>query len=303
MMNIRRIDSTVWRSMLYVPATNEKFIETAHKKEADAIKIDLEDSVKSSEKPRARERIRSAAKAVSKSGADVLIRINRPLRMAVQDIEASVWPEVTGLVLPKTESSDHIGFISEIIAELEYERGMINGHIKLMALIETPRGYNNVRQIAKSSPRLCAIALGQEDFSAEMGIFEPRGVSLLNYLQNVQVAAREARIIPIGYPGLISDFTNLELFESNVIMARKLGFEGGSCIHPKQVSILNKAFTPTHAEIERSEQIIAAYSTALASGEGVIALEGKMIDLAIVARAKRILATRDSIYSKLRKQV
>ena len=99
----------------------------------------------------------------------------------------------------------------------------------------------------------------------------------------------------------ISDFTNLELFKSNVIMARRLGFEGGSCIHPKQVSILNKAFTPTRAEIERSEQIIAAYSTALASGEGVIALEGKMIDLAIVARAKRILATRDSIYSKLRK--
>ena len=302
-MNVRGIDNTVWRSMLYVPATNEKFIETAHEKGADAIKIDLEDSVKMSEKPRARDRVRSAAKAVREGGADVLIRINRPLRMAVKDIEASVWPEVTALVLPKAESSDHIGFISEIIAELEYERGMLNGQIKLMALIETPRGYNNVRQIAKSSPRLAAIAVGQEDFSAEMGIFEPQEVSLLNYLQNVQVAAREAGIIPIGYPGPISDFTDLELFKSNVVMARRLGFEGGSCIHPKQVSILNKAFTPTRAEIERSEQIIAAYSTALASHDGAIALGGKMIDLAIVARAKRILATRDMIYSKISKQV
>lgn len=302
-MNVRGIDNTVWRSMLYVPATNEKFIETAHEKGADAIKIDLEDSVKMSEKPRARDRVRSAAKALREGGADVLIRINRPLRMAVKDIEASVWPEVTALVLPKAESSDHIGFISEIIAELEYERGMLNGQIKLMALIETPRGYNNVRQIAKSSPRLAAIAVGQEDFSAEMGIFEPQEVSLLNYLQNVQVAAREAGIIPIGYPGPISDFTDLELFKSNVVMARKLGFEGGSCIHPKQVSILNKAFTPTRAEIERSEQIIAAYSTALASYDGAIALGGKMIDLPIVARAKRILATRDMIYSKISKQV
>ena len=302
-MNVRGIDNTVWRSMLYVPATNEKFIETAHEKGADAIKIDLEDSVKMSEKPRARDRVRSAAKALREGGADVLIRINRPLRMAVKDIEASVWPEVTALVLTKAESSDHIGFISEIIAELEYERGMLNGQIKLMALIETPRGYNNVRQIAKSSPRLAAIAVGQEDFSAEMGIFEPQEVSLLIYLQNVQVAAREAGIIPIGYPGPISDFTDLELFKSNVVMARKLGFEGGSCIHPKQVSILNKAFTPTHAEIERSEQIIAAYSTALASHDGAIALGGKMIDLPIVARAKRILATRDMIYSKISKQV
>ena len=142
-----------------------------------------------------------------------------------------------------------------------------------------------------------------EDFSAEMGIFEPQEVSLLIYLQNVQVAAREAGIIPIGYPGPISDFTDLELFKSNVVMARKLGFEGGSCIHPKQVSILNKAFTPTRAEIERSEQIIAAYSTALASHDGAIALGGKMIDLPIVARAKRILATRDMIYSKISKQV
>ena len=302
-MKVREIDRTVWRSMLYVPATSEKFIETAHKKGADAVKIDLEDSVKMTEKPRARDRVRNAARAVSRGGADVLIRINRPLRMAVKDIEASVWPEVTALVLPKAESSDHIGFISEIIAELEYERGMLNGQIKLMALIETPRGYNNVRQIAKSSPRLSAIALGQEDFSSEMGIFEPQEVSLLSYQQNVQVAAREAGIIPIGYPGSISDYTDLELFESNVLMARKLGFEGGSCIHPKQVSILNKAFTPTLAEIERSEKILAAYSTALATGDGAIALGGKMIDLAIVTRAKRVLATRDSIYSKLRKQV
>ena len=288
----------VWRSMLYVPATSEKFIEKAHERGADAIKIDLEDAVALAEKPRARTLVRSAAKTVARGGADVLVRINRPLRMAVGDLEASVWPEVHGLVLPKVESADHIGFLAEIITELEDERDMQRGHIKLMALIETPRGYSNVRDIANSSERLSAIALGQEDFSAEMGMVEPEGMSLLSYYQTVQVAAREAGILPIGYPGSIAEFTDLELFKSNALIARKLGFDGGACIHPKQVPILNEAFTPTDDEIDRSERMVAAYDAAMAAGDGAVAFEGKMIDVPVVARAERILSIRDRIKAK-----
>lgn len=297
-MKIEKAIPPVWRSMLYVPATSEKFIEKAHERGADAIKIDLEDAVAPAEKPRARTLVRSAAKVVAKGGADVLVRINRPLRMAVDDLEASVWPEVQGLVLPKVESSDHIGFLTEIITELEEERGMQRGHIKLMALIETPRGYLNVRDIAHSSHRLSAIALGQEDFSAEMGMVEPEGMSLLSYYQTVQVAAREAGILPIGYPGSIAEFTDLELFKSNALAARKLGFDGGACIHPKQVPILNEAFTPTDEEIDRSERMVAAYDAAMAAGDGAVAFEGKMIDVPVVARAERILSIRDRIKAK-----
>ena len=297
-MKIEKAAPPVWRSMLYVPATSEKFIEKAHERGADAIKIDLEDAVALAEKPRARTLVRSAAKTVARGGADVLVRINRPLRMAVDDLEASVWPEVHGLVLPKVESADHIGFLAEIITELEDERDMQRGHIKLMALIETPRGYSNVRDIAHSSERLSAIALGQEDFSAEMGMVEPEGMSLLSYYQTVQVAAREAGILPIGYPGSIAEFTNLELFKSNALIARKLGFDGGACIHPKQVPILNEAFTPTDDEIDRSERMVAAYDAAMAAGDGAVAFEGKMIDVPVVARAERILSIRDRIKAK-----
>ena len=288
----------VWRSMLYVPATSEKFIEKAHERGADAIKIDLEDAVAPQEKPRARTLVRDAAKLVAKGGADVLVRINRPMRMAVADLEASVWPEVQGLVLPKVESADHISFLSEVITELEVERGMVPGHTRLMALIETPRGYSNARDIALSSTRLAAIALGQEDFSAEMGMVEPEGMSLLSYYQTVQVAAREAGILPIGYPGSIAEFTDLDLFRSNALIARKLGFDGGACIHPKQVPILNESFTPTDSEIERSESMVAAYDAAMAAGDGAVAFEGKMIDVPVVARAKRILSIRDRILAK-----
>jgi len=297
-MKIEKAAPPVWRSMLYVPATSEKFIEKAHERGADAIKIDLEDAVALAEKPRARTLVRSAAKTVARGGADVLVRINRPLRMAVGDLEASVWPEVHGLVLPKVESADHIGFLAEIITELEDERDMQRGHIKLMALIETPRGYSNVRDIANSSERLSAIALGQEDFSAEMGMVEPEGMSLLSYYQTVQVAAREAGILPIGYPGSIAEFTDLELFKSNALIARKLGFDGGACIHPKQVPILNEAFTPTDDEIDRSERMVAAYDAAMAAGDGAVAFEGKMIDVPVVARAERILSIRDRIKAK-----
>jgi citrate lyase subunit beta/citryl-CoA lyase len=294
-MKFEKATPPVWRSMLYVPATSEKFIEKAHERGADAIKIDLEDAVALAEKARARTLVRSAAKTVARGGADVLVRINRPLRMAVDDLEASVWPEVHGLVLPKVESADHIGFLAEIITELEDERDMQRGHIKLMALIETPRGYSNVRDIAHSSERLSAIALGQEDFSAEMGMVEPEGMSLLSYYQTVQVAAREAGILPIGYPGSIAEFTDLELFKSNALVARKLGFDGGACIHPKQVPILNEAFTPTDEEIDRSERMVAAYDAAMAAGDGAVAFEGKMIDVPVVARAERILSIRDRI--------
>ena len=297
-MKFEKATPPVWRSMLYVPATSEKFIEKAHERGADAIKIDLEDAVALAEKARARTLVRSAAKTVARGGADVLVRINRPLRMAVDDLEASVWPEVHGLVLPKVESADHIGFLAEIITELEDERDMQRGHIKLMALIETPRGYSNVRDIAHSSERLSAIALGQEDFSAEMGMVEPEGMSLLSYYQTVQVAAREAGILPIGYPGSIAEFTDLELFKSNALIARKLGFDGGACIHPKQVPILNEAFTPTDDEIDRSERMVAAYDAAMAAGDGAVAFEGKMIDVPVVARAERILSIRDRIKAK-----
>ena len=297
-MKVEKAAPPVWRSMLYVPATSEKFIEKAHERGADAIKIDLEDAVAIAEKPRARTLVRSAAKMVARGGADVLVRINRPLRMAVDDLEASVWPEVHGLVLPKVESADHIGFLAEIITELEDERDMQRGHIKLMALIETPRGYSNVRDIAHSSGRLSAIALGQEDFSAEMGMVEPEGMSLLSYYQTVQVAAREAGILPIGYPGSIAEFTDLELFKSNALIARRLGFDGGACIHPKQVPILNEAFTPTDEEIDRSERMVAAYDAAMAAGDGAVAFEGKMIDVPVVARAERILSIRDRIKAK-----
>ena len=135
----------LWRSSLFVPATSERFIAKAHLRGADAIKIDLEDAVAPTEKARARTLVPAVAASVGQAGADVLVRINRPWRMAVADLEASVGADVNGIVIPKIESADHVVFLEEIVAELEAERGLAPGHTCFTLQIETAKGFLNVR--------------------------------------------------------------------------------------------------------------------------------------------------------------
>ena len=285
----------LWRSSLFVPATSERFIAKAHLRGADAIKIDLEDAVAPTEKARARTLVPAVAASVGQAGADVLVRINRPWRMAVADLEASVGANVNGIVIPKIESADHVVFLEEIVAELEAERGLDPGHTSLTLQIETAKGFLNVREIAGASRRNKAISVGNEDFAHMLGMPETISEALIGAMQTVQMAAREAGILALGYPGSIANFSDLDAYRANIARARALGFDGGSCIHPAQVAILNEGFAPTAKEIAEAEGIIAAYDAALARGEGAVAYQGKMIDIPIADRARRTLAQRDRI--------
>ena len=285
----------LWRSSLFVPATSERFIAKAHLRGADAIKIDLEDAVAPTEKARARTLVQAVAASVGQAGADVLVRINRPWRMAVADLEASVGANVNGIVIPKIESADHVVFLEEIVAELEAERGLAPGHTCFTLQIETAKGFLNVREIAGASRRNKAISVGNEDFAHMLGMPETISEALIGAMQTVQMAAREAGILALGYPGSIANFSDLDAYRADIARARALGFDGGSCIHPAQVAILNEGFAPTAVEIAEAEGIIAAYDAALARGEGAVAYQGKMIDIPIADRARRTLAQRDRI--------
>lgn len=285
----------LWRSLLYVPVTNERFVEKAAARGADAIKLDLEDSIPPAEKPAARKALRDAARLISGAGTEVLVRINRPWRLAVQDLEAAVWPEVSGLCLPKLESADHLAFLDETVEELERERGLEVGSIRFMGLIETPRGLNNVREIAKASPRLKGLSLGQEDYSAALGMPSLGPGDLVEDMRLVQRAAREAGILPLGFAGSIAEITDMEAFRASAERARALGMEGASCVHPAQVPILNAVFSPTAEEIETAEAMVAAYDAAMAEGLGAVSFRGKMIDVPVVERARRALVLRDRI--------
>ena len=287
-MSQPRPDLPAWRSMLFVPVTRDKFVASAHTRGADAIILDLEDSVAEAEKPRARTLVPTAAAQVSRSGADVLVRINRPWHQAFRDIEAVVGPGVAALMCPKVESPEHLGVIAELLDTLEAERGLPQGHTRLVALVETADAYFRVREIAKATPRLDALSLGAEDFATALGM-EPIGETLQAPKQTIIIAARAAGILPLGFMGTVADFDDLDAFRATIRRSRKFGFTGASCIHPSQVPILNEEFGCSDAELDRARRMVAAYDAAKAQGLGAVAFEGKMIDVPVVERAQALI--------------
>jgi citrate lyase subunit beta/citryl-CoA lyase len=296
-MSEPRSDLPGWRSLLFVPVIREKFVASAHTRGADAIILDLEDSVPEAEKDRARALVPAAAKEVGKSGADVLVRINRPWHQAFHDIEASVGPRVAALMCPKVESPEHLLVIAELLDAAEAKGGLTAGHTKLVALLETADAYFRVREIAKATPRLVALSLGAEDFALSVGM-EPIGETLEMPKQTVIIAARAAGILPLGFMGTVADFADLEAFRAVVRRSRKFGFAGATCIHPSQLAILNEEYGVSAAELDRAQRMVAAYDEAMAKGLGAVTFEGKMIDVPVVERAKAVIRRAGKMRAK-----
>jgi citrate lyase subunit beta / citryl-CoA lyase len=287
----------VWRSMLFVPVTVEKYVARAAERGADALILDLEDSVPLAEKPRGRDVLQDAAGAVAKNGADVVVRINRPLRMAIPDIEAAVSPTVQALMLTKIESAEHVQMIAEVVDELEVERGMLPGATKLVALVETASAFLRMTEIARAHPRLVALSIGAEDFALSVGML-PEAEGLFFPKQQMIIAARAAGILPLGFIGTVADFRDLDAFRATIRRSRRLGFAGASCIHPSQVAILNEEYRPSPDEVAAAERAVAAYDAATAAGIGAIELDGKMIDVPVIERAKHVLARHRAVLAR-----
>jgi citrate lyase subunit beta / citryl-CoA lyase len=290
-------DLPVWRSMLFVPVTARRFVDGAARRGADAIILDLEDAVAASEKDRARTLVPEAAQIVSRGGADVVVRLNRPLRMTVRDLEAVIGPHVQAVALPKAESAQHVQLVSEIIDELEAERGIAVGTTKMLAMVETCSAFFHINEIAAASPRLVALNLGAEDFATAAGMLpEPEGLFMPK--QMCVFAARAAGIMPMGFVGTVADFSDLEGFRATVQRSRRLGFVGASVIHPSQIAILNEEFRASPAEIEHATRVVAAYDKALVEGVGAVTVDGRMIDVPIVDRAKALLEREAAIVAR-----
>jgi citrate lyase subunit beta / citryl-CoA lyase len=284
-----QIELPAWRSLLFVPIVREKFVASAHRRGADGIILDLEDSVPEAAKERARGLVPTAAREVAKGGSDVLVRINRPWRQAFRDVEAAVGGGVMALVCPKVESPEHLQVIAELLDALEAERGLPIGHTRLVALIETADAYFRAREIAKATPRLVAISLGAEDFALSVGM-EPIAETLQAPKQAVIIAARAAGIIPLGFMGTVADFQDTEAFRALVRRSRKFGFVAASCIHPSVVPVLNEEYGVSPEAAAQARRMIAAYDDAIQRGIGAVTFEGKMIDVPVVERAKAMLA-------------
>ena len=283
----------LWRSLLYVPTNVPRFIEKAHLRGADGIILDLEDSIPPGEKAAARGMLQNAAVAVGQDGADVLVRINQPLELAVRDIEAAISPRVRALQLPKIEGPDHVRLIANLVEQLETERGMQSGHTLFAVMIESANAFLKINEIASSHPRVVAIMIGGEDLSLDLGM-TPAPDTLQYPKQQSVIAARAAGVVPLGLMGTVADYQDLNEVQDNAVRSARFGLEGASCIHPAVVPVLNAAFSPTADDVTSAQRIVIAYDKSIAEGRGSIELDGRMVDVPVVIRAQRLLA-RDAL--------
>ncbi len=284
----------LWRSMLFVPAHLDRFIDGAHTRGADALILDLEDSVPLAEKTQARAKVVSTAARVSRNGAGVLARINANWRLAIRDLEAVVNPAIAAIVVPKVSSAEQLQSISDVITELEAEAGMQAGFTRLVAQIESPAALARLEAIANADNRLVGMSLGSEDFSAAVGM-QPNPDGLLFPSQQIVFAARAAGLLALGFVDSITNFTDLQTFRKTILRARNLGFSGGFCIHPSQVKVMNDGFAPSAEDIVEAQQLIQAHLLALKRGEGAAEFRGKMIDAPVVLRAEAQIRMAEKI--------
>jgi len=288
----------VWRSLLFIPVNNEKFVERGPDVGADALILDLEDSVGPNDKETARALAPDVARRLHERGCEVTVRINRPWRLAVRDLEAVVTPHVAALILPKVDSAAHVRAISETVAELEMERGMAIGTVKLMLIVETAEGYLDMQAIAAADPRAVTLSLGSEDFGLSMGmVSDPE--TLYAPKQQVVACARAAGLVPMGFVGSIAEFRDVEKLREIVRRSKRMGLSGATCIHPNQVMVCNEEFGPSEAEVAQARKIVEAYDIALAEGRGSITVDGKMVDIPVALRAKDVIRLHDAIQARL----
>jgi citrate lyase subunit beta/citryl-CoA lyase len=278
--------------MVSGPVTSSAHVETTWELGADAIMLDLEDTVPPAHKERARSLVRDAVGHAGRGGGDVLVRVNGAWELAEADLEASVWEGVAALIVPKVENAEALCRLDEKIAALESERGISPGTVRLAVTIESVAGLFAVGELVHATPRVVSLTLGAEDFTRDLDV-QPTASgdeTLLAQLQLV-LAARSASISPLyGVLGTLRTLHDLEAVRGVARWASRVGFRGAACSAHSHVAIANEEFAPLPDEVKRSRELIEAYSESTARGDGRIDVRGEIVDTPVVIRAERLLA-------------
>lgn len=273
---------------MFVPGNNPGMMQDAHIYAPDSIMLDLEDSVTMAEKDAARLLVYNALTTIDYGETEMVVRIN-PLNTPYgrKDVEAVVKAGVDVIRMPKTETADEVREVEEEILKVETELGCV-GRTKIMAAIESALGIINAYSIATASKRMMGIALGAEDYCANLKTQRtPGGDELLLARETIVVAARAAGIDALDT--VYSNLNDMETFRKEVELIKTLGFDGKSIINPRQIEIVNEVFAPKEKDIEKALKILAAIKEAEQKGSGVIAVNGKMVDRPVVIRAQRTI--------------
>lgn len=274
------------RSRLYLPGNEPKFYPNAGLHKPDGIILDLEDSVAPTEKDAAQLIVRNALRAINFYGAERMVRINQ-LPKGLDDLEFIVPHNVHVILIPKVESAEQIIELENKVEDLK-KKHKIKNDIYFMPIIESAKGVMNAYHIANASKYNCALTIGLEDYTADLGTqrtVEEKESFMAR--STIVAAAKAVGIQPIDT--VFSDVNDMEGLRKSTLEIKSLGFEGKGCIHPRQIKVIHEAFAPTNEEIEKAKTIVLAFDEAKQKGIGVVALGSKMIDAPVVKRAERTI--------------
>jgi citrate lyase subunit beta/citryl-CoA lyase len=286
------------RTALFVPGNRPDRVDKAVGTAADVVIIDLEDAVPYSQKKETRPVVRE--KVLDYPERPVFVRVNAlDTEFFEEDLNAVVVDGLACIIVPKIEAAAQIQQINQGLLKVEKNKGLRPGSVSIIPLIETALAVENVFQIVsqRTDPqRLFTVAFGAADFALDMGFtITKTGEELFYPRSRIAVACRAAGVEPPLDTPFMIDLKDLKALEADTKRACQLGFQGKLCIHPNQIDICNRLFSPTKDEIEYAQKVIQAFDAAEASGTAAIQLEGKFIDYPVVERSRRILKISKSI--------
>lgn len=283
------------RSLIFVPGNRPNMLERACAFKADVIMVDLEDSVPAAEKAAARELARQWVPQLRRHGQRVMLRVNSlDTGLTGDELAAAVGPDLEGISIGKAQSAWDLREVDRMLGVLEARAGLEPGRIKVIPWIENARAVLTAQQIAAASPRIIAIAFGAEDYTNDLGV--PRtdgGEEVFFPRAMVAVAARAAQVGALDTPFV--RFRDQEGLRQDAGLARRLGYTGKFAVHPAQLDIINEVFSPSPEEVGQARQVVEAWERAEAAGRGSVDLDGRMIDVPVVKRARNLLARAEAI--------
>lgn len=277
------------RTVLFMPGDSLHKIERATELPVDCVVLDLEDGVALGQKAAARVTVVDALQTLDFGSRTRLIRVNPPgTSLFGDDVRATIAARPDGYVLPKVSEAEQVQTLSLLLDRAEQAHGWPTGSIRIWAVIETARGIMNLNEIARSSPRLDALLFGAEDLAGDMGAIRTPEASEVFYARSAVVTAAAA------YSLLAIDMVHFALYDAEGLAleakaGRGFGYHGKMVIHPRQVEIVNRTFTPSGAEVKRAQRIVDAHRQQQAGGVGAFELDGRMIDMPVVRAAEELL--------------
>lgn len=288
-------ETYLMRSLMFVPAHNQKLLDSSLRRDADVLLLDIEDSVPPFEKQTARNNILEFVKRPEVKGKVIFPRVNdRESGELLKDLYQLTVEGITGFMYPKSTKEEDIYFVGKLLETIEYEKKIPVGTFKLIPLIETAGAIVNIREICKASTRVVAVAFGCEDYVTDLGgKHDSEGQSIF-YARNAIVnAARFAGVAPIDTVHI--KVHDLEDLERNLILSKNLGFEGMLVLNPKELPLVNQYFSPSDEEIAWAEEMVQLTAEAKAEGKGVAVKDNKFIGPPMLKMAEKIIKKKSKI--------